>query len=72
MYVCLFPSYEVILGLLPASHHKLLAHIKKTQERAKRKRQQKVADEEEEENFVPAPQNRPERLAVSVTKQRSK
>ncbi|KAK2163707.1 hypothetical protein LSH36_75g12086 [Paralvinella palmiformis] len=56
-------GYEVILSQLPASHHKLLSHIKKVQERAKRKQQRKIEDDDDddaEDDDVPVPKNKPE------------
>ena len=42
-------SFEVIHGMVPESHHKLLAHIRKTQERAKRKRKEATEDKSDDE-----------------------
>ena len=36
--------------MVPESHHKLLAHIRKTQERAKRKRKEASQENSEEES----------------------
>ena len=57
--------YEVIVSMVPASHHKMLSNIHKTQERLKRRKQQNTAnqeeDEEEEAELVPGRQSKPER-----------
>ena len=41
--------YEVILKLVPTSHHKILINIKKTLEREKRKKEREQDDDSDEE-----------------------
>jgi len=51
-----------------------LSHIKKVQERAKRKQQRKIEDDDDddaEDDDVPVPKNKPERFVSVLVKPRS-
>ena len=56
--VCFTCRFDVISGMVPASHAKVLTNIRKTQERVKRKKQlqdDSKVEEEEEDMFVSKP-----------------
>ena len=66
---CSVCSYEVIVGMVPESHRKLLINIRKTQERAKRKRKEadnNDDDNQEEGGDIFSSKQKPERC-VSIT-----
>ena len=48
--MCLLCRFNTVQSLVPNTHHKILANIRKTLERSKKKKEQSSKDDEEEDD----------------------